>query len=229
MELYDLERMASLLQASGQYRILRRLEPCSVYHVQDGTPTRRAVFLDLETTGLDPATDEIIEIAMVPFDFTADGRIFSVHEPFERFRDPGRPIPAEIVALTGITDDMVAGCSIDRSEIETFLGSTVVVFAHQANFDRRFAERFCDAFVNLAWGCSWSEIPWKEEGFEGTKLSHLAAGCGFFYDGHRAVHDCRAGIELLSRALPRTGRRSLDVLLELARAPRWRKPTARVN
>jgi DNA polymerase-3 subunit epsilon len=73
----------------------------------------------------------------------------------------------------------------------------------------------------VSWACSWSEIPWAEEGFEGTKLVHLA-GCGFFHEGHRAVHDCRAGIELLSRALPRSGRRGLDVLLESARAPRWR-------
>jgi DNA polymerase III subunit epsilon len=95
MESCELARMAALLQSSGRYRILRRLEPPSVYHAQDGTPTRRAVFIDLETTGLDPARDEIIEIGMVPFDFSSDGRIFSVHEAFSRFSDPGRPIPVE--------------------------------------------------------------------------------------------------------------------------------------
>jgi DNA polymerase-3 subunit epsilon len=223
MESYDLERMAELLEASNGYRVLRRLAPRKIYEVPDGTPTRRAVFLDLETTGLDPATDEIIEIAMMPFDYAADGRIFSVHEPFERFRDPGRPIPSEVVALTGIKDEMVAGRSLDPAEIEAFVGpATVLAIAHHAHFDRRFAERFCPSFANLSWACSWSEIPWAEEGFEGTKLVHLAAGCGFFHEGHRAVHDCRAGIELLSRALPRSGRRGLDVLLESARAPRWR-------
>jgi DNA polymerase III subunit epsilon len=219
----ELERMAALLQSSGRYRILRRLEPRSVYHVQDGTRTRRAVFIDLETTGLDPATDEIIEIAMVPFDFSSDGRIFSVHEAFSRLRDPGRPIPAAVTAINGIKDEMVAGRSIDPAEVEAFLGSAVVVIAHNANFDRRFAERFCGAFARLAWACSWSEIPWAEEGFtDGTKLGQLAAACGFFYDGHRAAHDCLAGLELLSRVLPRSGRRGLDVLLESARAPRWR-------
>jgi DNA polymerase III subunit epsilon len=223
MELCEFERMASLLQSSGRYRILRRLEPCSVYHIPDGTPTRRAVFLDLETTGLDPTTDAIVEMAMLPFDFSADGRIFSVHEPFNRFRDPGRSIPPDVVALTGISDQMVAGRSIDPAEIEAFLGPAVVVLAHNANFDRKFAERFCVAFARLSWACSWSEVPWTEEGFtEGTKLSHLAAACGFFHDGHRAVHDCYAGVELLSRALPRSARRTLGVLLESARAPRWR-------
>jgi DNA polymerase III subunit epsilon len=223
MEESESERMAALLESSGRYRILRRLEPRSAYHTPDGTPTRRAVFLDLETTGLDPATDEIVEMAMVAFDYSDDGRIFSVHEPFGGFRDPGRPIPAEVVAITGITDEMVAGASLDPAEVEAFLGEVVLVIAHNAGFDRRFAERFCGAFARKAWTCSWSEIPWANEGFtEGTKLSHLAAACGFFHDGHRAVHDCRAGVELLSRTLPGSGRLALDALLESARAPRWR-------
>jgi DNA polymerase III subunit epsilon len=223
IESSELERMAALLQSSGRYRILRRLEQRSVYHVPDGTRTRRAVFVDVETTGLDPATDEIIEMAIVPFDFSSDGRIFSVHESFSGFRDPGRPIPAAVVAITGITDEMVAGKSIDAAEIEAFLGAAVVVIAHNAAFDRRFAERLCGAFAHLAWACSWSEVPWAKEGFtEGAKLGQLAAACGFFHDGHRAVHDCHAGLEILSRVLPRSGRRGLDVLLESARAPRWR-------
>lgn len=223
MEMCEFERMAALLQLSGRYRILRRLEPRSAYHSPDGTQVRRAVFLDVETTGLDPAHDEIIEMAMVPFDFSGDGRIFSVHEPFSRLRDPGRPIPAAVAALTGITDEMVAGRSIDPAEIEAFLGQAVVVIAHHAGFDRRFAERFCGAFARLAWACSWSEIQWATEGFtDGAKLSQLAAACGFFYDGHRAVRDCFAGVEILSRVLPRCGRSGLDVLLESARAPRWR-------
>jgi DNA polymerase III subunit epsilon len=219
----ELERMAALLQSSGRYRILRRLEPRSAYHSPDGTRIHRAIFFDVETTGLDPANDEIIEMAMVPFDFSSDGRIFSVHEPFDRFRDPGRPIPAAVAAITGITDEMVAGQSIDAAEIEAFLDQAVVVIAHNAGFDRRFAERLCGAFARLAWACSWSEINWTEEGFtDGAKLSQLAAACGFFHDGHRAVHDCHAGLEILSRVLPRSGRRGLDVLLESARAPRWR-------
>jgi DNA polymerase-3 subunit epsilon len=223
MESRELERMAGVLEETGRYRILRRLEPRSAYHSPDGTHTHRGILLDLETTGLDPARDEIIEFGMVAFDFSSDGRIFAVPESFSRFRDPGRPIPPEVVALTGITDKMVAGSSIKPVEVEAFLGPAVVVIAHNSNFDRRFAERFSGAFAHLAWACSWSEIMWAEEGFtEGTKLGQLAAAYGFFHDGHRAVHDCHAALEILSRALPLSGRRGLDVLLESARASRWR-------
>ena len=46
---------------------------------------------------------------MVPFTYALDGRIFEIHEAFQKLRDPGRPIPPEITAITGITDEMVAG------------------------------------------------------------------------------------------------------------------------
>jgi DNA polymerase-3 subunit epsilon len=118
---------------------------------------------------------------------------------------------------------MVSGQSVSPAEIESFLGAAVLVVAHNAAFDRRFLERLCGAFANLAWACSWSGIAWVSEGFlEGTKLSHLAAGLGPYFDGHRAVADCHAGVEILSRNLPRSGRRGLDILLESARASRWR-------
>ncbi len=189
----------------------------------DGTPTRRGVYLDLETTGLDPLTDEIVEIALVPFDYGADGRIFAIHESFERLRDPGRPVPPAVTSLTGIDDAMVAGRSVDPAEVESFLGPAVLVVAHNAGFDRRFAERFCGAFARLPWACSWREIPWADEGFtEGAKLAQLLGAAGLFHDGHRAADDCFAGLELLSRRLPRSGRLGLDMLLESARTPRWR-------
>ena len=217
------ERMAVRLEATGDYRILRRLKSRTAYAKPDGTHVMRAVYLDLETTGLDPSVDEIVEIALVPFDCSSDGRVFAVHEPFERLRDPGRPIPPPVTALTGIDDAMVAGLSIDPVEIECFLGPAELILAHNAGFDRRFAERFCGAFARLPWGCSWREVPWAAEGFtEGAKLGQLLAGAGLFHDGHRAVHDCRAGLELLARPLPRSGRTGLALLLESTRATRWR-------
>jgi DNA polymerase-3 subunit epsilon len=217
-----LEQMAEALEASGRYRILRRIEPRSVIEMPDGTPTRRGIFLDVETTGLDPVSDEIVQLAMLPFDYTDDGRIFAVHEPFDALRDPGRPIPPAITELTGISDSMVAGAVIDLTEVASFFGSAALLIAHNAEFDRPFCEKFCPDFAKAAWACSWREVPWKEEGFDGARLSLLAAGHGLFFDGHRAVHDCRAGIEVLARPLPRSGRRALAALLESARAPRWR-------
>jgi DNA polymerase-3 subunit epsilon len=218
----DLESLACTLEASGEYRILRRLGKREVSLVPEGVATRQGLFVDVETTGLDPSRHEIIELAMVPFSYGLEGQIYSVGEPFQRLRQPSHRIPSEITALTGIDDVMVAGATIDPIEVTAFAAEAALVIAHNAEFDRRFLERFCESFETKAWGCSMTQVDWTDEGHEGLKLAYLTAGAGFFYDRHRASHDCLAALELLSRPLPKSRRTALAQLLERARAPTWR-------
>lgn len=72
------------------------------------------------------------------------------------------------------------------------------MIAHNAKFDRAFCERLDEAFVHRAWACSVNEVPWREIGFEGAKLGYLVNGCGLFHQGHRAVDDCHALLEVLA-------------------------------
>ena len=166
--------------------------------------------------------DEIIELAMVPFTYGLDGEIYSLGEPFQQLRQPSKSIPPEVTAITGIDDAMVAGRVIDPDEVRHFAAPASLVVAHNAAFDRRFLERFCETFNTMPWACSMSEIDWAAEGYEGTKLAYLAGGAGFFYERHRATHDCLAAIELLARNHPRSGRTGLAQLLERARTPTYR-------
>ncbi|MBP7703778.1 MAG: 3'-5' exonuclease [Caulobacter sp.] len=216
----DLERYRAALEASGEYRVLRKLKAPAVGEAT--AETRMGLFLDVETTGLDPRQDEIIELAMVPFFYLPDGRIVGTGEPFDRLRQPSQPISAEITALTGIDDAMVADQVIDRDEVAAFAAPAALIVAHNAAFDRRFAERFSPVFTTKPWACSMAEVPWTEEGSEGVKLAYLAMGQGFFYDRHRALNDCYAAIELLSRPLPRSGEVAFSKLLASARRPLWR-------
>ncbi len=117
---------------------------------------------------------------------------------------------------------MVAGHVIDPAEIAAFASGAALVIAHNAAFDRRFAERLSEVFVTKPWGCSMTEVDWAAEGFEGTKLVYLAMGAGFFYERHRAAHDCIAAIKLLAMALPKSGVPAMSRLLERARKPSWR-------
>jgi len=218
----ELEKMAAALAASGQYRIQRRLKPRATLPVPEGIAPKLALFVDVETTGLDHAKDEIIELAMVPFTYGPDGQIYEVREPFQRFHQPKSPITAEITKLTGITDEMVAGHTIDPTEVAALAEVAVLVIAHNASFDRRFLEKLSDVFSLKPWACSQSQIDWAGEGIEGTRLSYLVAGAGYFYDKHRAVNDCLAAIELLAAPLPVSSLTGFSQLLENARRLTWR-------
>lgn len=218
----ELEAMADALADSGQYRIQRRLRPRPKVEPPPGTELKQALFVDVETTGLDYQSDEIIELAMVPFTYGPSGHIYGVKEPFQRFHQPKKLISAEITRLTGITDEMVAGHVIDPAEVEAFAQDAVLIVAHHAGFDRRFMERLAPGFALKAWACSQSQIDWAGERIEGTRLSYLVAGAGYFYDKHRAVNDCLAAIELLASPLPISACTGLRRLLENARKPTWR-------
>jgi DNA polymerase-3 subunit epsilon len=218
----ELDAMADALVESGNYRIQRRIRPRPRLEAPAGMELKQALFVDVETTGLDHQTDEIIELAIVPFKYGPDGQIYEVQDPFQRFHQPTKPISAEITRLTGITDEMVAGQAIDPAEVETFTPNAVLVIAHNAGFDRRFLERLAPCFALKAWACSQSQIDWAGEGIEGTRLSYLVAGAGYFYDKHRAVNDCLAAIELLAAPLPVSAVTGLAQLLENARKPTWR-------
>ena len=114
----SLESLAKRLEASPDYRVLRRFVPPTRYHEGDGSSTATALVVDVETTGFDPVRDRIIEFCGVPFVFERDsGRILTVGPAVSFLEDPGRPIPEEIVRLTGITDAMVTGKAIDDSVV----------------------------------------------------------------------------------------------------------------
>lgn len=218
----DLETMAQTLERSGGYRVLRRLTPLPRRDPPPGVRTRQGLFVDTETTGLDPARDEIIELAMVPFTYGGDGEIYRVGEEFQQLRQPGKPIPAEVTAITGIDDAMVEGRAIDPQEVAAVAAPAALVIAHNAAFDRRFLERYSEVFNTKPWACSMSEVDWAGEGYEGVKLAYLAASAGFFYERHRATNDCLAALELLARVHPASGRTGLAQLLDRARSPSWR-------
>lgn len=225
----DLVAMAEVLNRSADYRVLRRLVPRPVSQPTIRQDCRTGILLDTETTGLDHARDEIIELGMVKFDYTPDGRIVGVRDTFSAFNEPSAPISAEVTALTGITNEMVASHKFDDAAVMAFAESAVITIAHNSAFDRKFAERYWPVFEHKAWGCSMSEIDWRKHGFAGSQLGYLLNGAGYFHQAHRAVDDCHALLEVLALDIPATGAPALALLLETARKPTlrvWAEQTA---
>jgi DNA polymerase-3 subunit epsilon len=212
----ELATLAQTLEQSEDYRVLRRLS-FRQHFSTPLEPTRTGILLDVETTGLDTESDEVIELGMVKFSYHPDGSVGSVIETFSAFNEPGRVVPEDAIKLHGITNEMVAGHKIDGSAIDAFTADAAIVIAHHAAFDRKFAERYWPVFANKPWACSVNQIDWRAHGFEGSRLGYLLNGIGMFHRPHRAVDDCHALLEILAHPIPGMNRTALALLLENAR------------
>jgi len=101
------------------------------------SPQGTWVAIDVETTGLDPQVDRIIELGAVRFSGGAPVASFG------SLVDPGRPLPAAVVSLTGLTDADLAGApAIEQvlPSFATFVGQDPLV-GHNLAFDLAFLEQ----------------------------------------------------------------------------------------
>lgn len=95
---------------------------------------RSYIAIDVETTGLNGGTDRIVELSAVKFQ---DGHAI---ETFSTLINPGKPIPAEAVAIHHITDEMIKDAptiSQVLPSFESFLDCPIIT-AHNLEFDLKF-------------------------------------------------------------------------------------------
>jgi DNA polymerase-3 subunit epsilon len=214
---------AAVLSTHPDYRVLRRLAVTSDFGVRPQGPVATAVVVDTETTGTNRESDQIIEFGLLKFEYgETSGEISRITADYSGLEDPGRPIPPEATAIHGITDAMVAGRRLDDGRIEALLTNVKLVVAHNAGFDRPFLETRLKVFETLPWACSFEQVPWREEGFRGSKLEYLGWESGFFYEAHRSEIDCRALLEVLRRPLPKSKVIAFKRLLEATAEPALR-------
>jgi DNA polymerase-3 subunit epsilon len=220
-----LEAAASLLSSSPDYQVLRRLQDHVVYQSKVSEREFIGVYVDCETEGLS-LEDKIIEVGLVRFAYDANtGEVLRLLEPtdgYSAFEDPGRPLSEEIKKLTGIEDSDVKDQHFDDAAIDALVSDAQLIIAHNAGFDRpRFEKRF-PFFAKRRWACSFKDIDWSNRGVPSAKLDYLAYVFGFFFDGHRAVNDCFAALEILGKTFPESGEPVMQALLDRARNDTWR-------
>lgn len=155
--------------------------------------------LDLETTGLNPAWDGIIEIGMIK---VKDGEII---DKFETLVDPEMPIDPFITELTGISEnDLKDAPTIDKlcNKVKDFIGADVIV-GHNISFDINF---LYDAILeNLG-------VKLQNDFINTLRLSHRLApeikqhrlgdiANHFNIKGkeHRALYDCELTLKIFAK------------------------------
>ena len=220
MDSTEIEKSIRSLEMFGNYRVTKRFKKVDSYNNDSENIDKQlkliGVFVDVETTDSSAERDKVIELALVPFEYTPDGKIYRVLDSYVEFQDSGIPVPQFITELTGITDEMVKGKSFDFAKVNALIESASIIIAHHAEFDKKFVEKIFPLFKNKLWGCTVAHIKWRKENISSTKLEYLAYTYGVFYSAHRAEIDSLIGVHILAQTLPISNKLALKVLLENA-------------
>ena len=153
------------------------------------------VAIDVETTGISPEKERIIEIgAFRP----------ETGEVFRTLINPGRPLSDRITELTGITDEMLFDAPEEAEAIKAwldFMGGDTVLLGHNISFDHSF-------LVQAIQRCGFPEPQFM--GIDTLKLSRVLCPelpnkkletmvehfCLTNERAHRAFEDARVTVEL---------------------------------
>lgn len=156
------------------------------------------VSVDLETTGLDPKTDRIIEIGAVKVEKGIRTGIF------ETFVNPGRKLTERVAELTGIRDEDLAEAPVIQEVLPRLLEfmEDRLLLGHSILFDYAFLKR---AAVN-------ERLPFERQGLdtlkiarsflpelESRRLDYLCTYYGIPHRAHRALADAEATAVLYDR------------------------------
>ena len=153
------------------------------------------VCVDVETTGLNPKSENIIEIGAVK---VVDGQVV---DTFQSFLKPRKPLEDRIVALTGITDEMLGDAPEGKLVMPLFAEfcGELPLVGHNLIFDYSFLKR---AMLN-------EKLSFERKGVDTLKIArkylpelesrNLGFLCQHFditHTAHRALGDAEATVQL---------------------------------
>ena len=219
----SLSAALSRIATEPDYRILRRVVPPRDFPVTSpaqGAITR-IVLIDVETTGLDAAVNDIIDLALLVVGIDEKGSIVEIGQLASGLRDPGFALPPAIIRLTGLTDEAVRGRAIDTDAVLELIGEADWFYAHNARFDRPFVEAQFPELAGRNWACSLTDIDWTGIGLEGGRLGHLLTQLGYFNHAHRAAADVVSLLHVIAYRLD-DGTTIAGRMLDRARLSSWR-------
>ncbi|MGD6817894.1 exonuclease domain-containing protein [Metabacillus sp. 84] len=153
------------------------------------------MIVDVETTGLSPRQDEMIEIGIILFRYhQSNDEFLGIEEEHSYLREPKGPGALanyeQAYRIHGIPFEAVEGQAFQDDRVLEAFSKADFALAHNASFDRSFVCAMYPEAADLRWHCSVRHIPWKEYGFFQSKLLYLIRQHGLgASQTHRALDD----------------------------------------
>jgi len=173
---------------------------------------RRCLIVDTETTGLDHATDRVIEVGAILYSIESRATLASFATLIGGEGNPAENInripAAALQELGGITEI--------KDVFKSFRSNADVIVCHNVEFDRPW---FRNEWLELPWVCTAFDFDWPAATREAGSLIHLALEHGIgVSSAHRALNDCALIAALFDR-MPLYGR-DLQAMFERALRPK---------
>ena len=155
------------------------------------------VLVDIETIGLSPTKDEIIEIGAIK---VQNNKII---ETYNELININRKLPSFITKLTGITDDMIKSGRMPTLVLKEFVDFTQnnIIIGHNVNFDLGFLINKCRKYLNYNLDNDYIDTMFLARRLVpdsiNYKLGTLAKYFNVSYEGaHRGLKDVQITFEV---------------------------------
>lgn len=116
--------------------------------------------IDVETTGLSPSSDQIIELALVLFSYDRQG-ITGIVDSYCGMREPDCEISSGAYGVHGLTMENLVGRRLDIGLVRSMIEKADFLVAHNASFDKGFVAPMFPVARKKRWYCSMSGIRWR--------------------------------------------------------------------
>lgn len=161
------------------------------------------VFLDLETTGLNPVNDKIIEIGAIKVENN------KVIGKISELLNPGCKIPFYATRVNGITDNMVKDMRPSLDGVNDFielLDKDSIIVAHNVKFDIGFINNYLmESGREVLKNRMVDTVRLSRKAFPGKKKYSLGMVAGYLdievKSAHRAYDDTRVCYEIYEKCI----------------------------